>query len=110
MPAKGNPGDKLFHHVDYSPGFHEGGELVVGSSFYRPGRSVRTNPVPPWCTPESQGCWWRLCPRQNPRNESQAWLYPRSRHCQCSAASFWLYPLSMLVVLRKFWRSSRPSP
>ncbi|CAM9723698.1 unnamed protein product, partial [Scytosiphon promiscuus] len=35
VPAKGNPGDKLFHHVDYSPGFHEGGELVVGSSFFR---------------------------------------------------------------------------
>lgn len=35
VPAKGNPGDKLFHHVDYSPGFHENGELIVGSSFYR---------------------------------------------------------------------------
>lgn len=35
MPAKGNPGDKLFHHVGYSPGFHENGELIVGSSFYR---------------------------------------------------------------------------
>lgn len=35
VPAKGNPGDKLFHHVDYSPGFHQSGEFVVGSSFYR---------------------------------------------------------------------------
>ncbi|CAN0324145.1 unnamed protein product, partial [Pylaiella littoralis] len=35
VPAKGNPGDKLFHHVDYSPGFHQRGELIVGSSFYR---------------------------------------------------------------------------
>lgn len=35
VPAKGNPGDKLFHHVDYSPGFHQNGELIVGSSFSR---------------------------------------------------------------------------
>eukprot|EP00904_Undaria_pinnatifida_P013908 jgi/Undpi1/9648/HiC_scaffold_27.g12104.m1 len=35
MPAKGNPGDKNFHHVENSPGFHQAGELSVGSSFYR---------------------------------------------------------------------------
>ena len=35
MPAKGNPGDKNFHHVENSPGFHQIGELTVGSSFYR---------------------------------------------------------------------------
>lgn len=41
VPAKGNPGDKLFHHVDYSPGFHQHGELIVGSSFYRYVRQLR---------------------------------------------------------------------
>ncbi|CAM9325588.1 unnamed protein product [Ectocarpus sp. 8 AP-2014] len=57
VPAKANPGDKLFHHVDYSPGYHKTGEIIVGSSFYRtrdrggsghvgPGQASRPPPVP----------------------------------------------------------------
>ncbi|CAM9619794.1 unnamed protein product [Ascophyllum nodosum] len=35
IPANGNPGDKPYRHVAHSTGFHEVGELIVGSSFFR---------------------------------------------------------------------------
>ncbi|CAM9170656.1 unnamed protein product, partial [Discosporangium mesarthrocarpum] len=37
VPALANPGDKLYHHVEYSPGYHKAGGTIVGSTFCRQG-------------------------------------------------------------------------